>query len=206
MTRRSNAARADVSLARRAVRGDENAWEELVDTLGPRIFGVALQFARDRARAEDLTQDVFLKLHQNLHKYRGDVSLVAWALRVSRNLCIDTYRRYRSEHSAHFLPSEILESIPMPSDPSAAFERREVLAQVRMVLKEMDGSVALLIALRDFHGLSYLEISQLLGLEIGTVKSRLHRGRRELTRRLGERWRQCEETLEDRRLLGAATC
>ena len=195
----------DLRLAQLALTGDADAWRELVDTLGPRIFAIALQFGHQRSRAEDLTQDVFLKLYQNLHKYRGDVPLTAWALRVSRNLCIDEYRRHRQERTVQFVPSEILDSIALQADPSIALERREVLAQVTMVLRNMDEKLALLITLRDLHGLTYEEISQLLGMPQGTIKSRLHRGRRELVKRLGERWDRGDRR-RAHRLLEAAAC
>ena len=74
----------DLLLARRAAAGQAQAWEELIDGLGRRIYNMALQFTGRQEEAEDLTQEVFLRLYRNLKKYRGDVPLSAWALRLSR--------------------------------------------------------------------------------------------------------------------------
>ena len=87
----------DLFLARRAAAGHEEAWGELVDRYGARIFNLALHFAGSREDAEDLTQEVFVRLHRGLRTYRGEVPLIAWALRLSRNLCIDHYRSVRKE-------------------------------------------------------------------------------------------------------------
>ena len=95
----------DRMLARRAAAGQPEAWDELIELYGRRIFNVAYQFSSSREEADDLTQEIFLKLYQNLERYRGDVPLVAWALRLSRNLCIDLYRKTRREKSSTFCPS-----------------------------------------------------------------------------------------------------
>jgi len=175
---------ADLRLARRAAAGEPAAWRELVDRFGPRIHSLALHFARDAERAQDLTQEIFLRLFQNLGSYRGDVPLLAWTLRLSRNLCIDDYRRRRAERAFRFLPLEHLEPLRDGSDPAADAQRRELLGMVEAALSELDPETALILTLRDVEGLSYRELEALLDLPSGTVKSRIHRGRRELLRRL----------------------
>ena len=85
----------DLILARRAAAGHADAWDELVELYGDRLYNLALHFAGNREEAEDLTQEIFLRLYTNLRQYRGDCPLVSWALRLSRNLCIDHYRRNR---------------------------------------------------------------------------------------------------------------
>jgi RNA polymerase sigma-70 factor (ECF subfamily) len=174
----------DLRLARRAAAGEPAAWRELVDRFGPRIHAIALHFARDAERAKDLTQDIFLRLFQNLGSYRGDVPLLAWTLRLSRNLCIDDYRRRRLERGLRFLPLDAVQSLHDGSDPALDAERRELLAQVEAALAELDPETVLILTLRDLEGLSYRELEALLDLPSGTVKSRIHRGRRELARRL----------------------
>ena len=98
----------DLRLARRAVAGEPAAWREIVDGFGPRIHALAFHFCRDAERAQDLTQEVFLRLFQNLGSYRGDVPLLAWTLRLSRNLCIDDYRRRRRERTFRFLSLDVV--------------------------------------------------------------------------------------------------
>src|SRR3954451_25462931 len=90
----------DLLLARRAAAGRVEAWEELLALYSERIYNLALHFAGAAEDAEDLTQEIFLRLYQSLRLYRGDVPLAAWALRLSRNLCIDHYRRARRERRA----------------------------------------------------------------------------------------------------------
>ena len=90
-------------LARRAAAGHPEAWDELIELYGRRIYNVAYQFSASKEEAEDLTQEIFLKLYQSLSRYRGDVPLVAWALRLSRNLCIDLYRKTRREKKSTFV-------------------------------------------------------------------------------------------------------
>ena len=101
----------DLRLARRAAAGEPAAWREIVDRFGPRIHALALHFSRDAERAQDLTQEIFLRLFQNLGSFRGDVPLLAWTLRLSRNLCIDDYRRRRLERTFRFLPLETVDTL-----------------------------------------------------------------------------------------------
>jgi RNA polymerase sigma-70 factor (ECF subfamily) len=175
---------SDQRLAHRAAAGDPAAWREIVDRFGPRIHAIAFHFSRDSDRAQDLTQEIFLRLFQNLASFRGDVPLLAWTLRLSRNLCIDDYRRRRLERSFRFLPLDTIDGLRDASDPAALAEHRQLLALVESALRELDPETALILALRDLEGLSYRELEALLDLPSGTVKSRLHRGRRELLQRL----------------------
>jgi RNA polymerase sigma-70 factor (ECF subfamily) len=174
----------DQRLARRAAAGEPAAWREIVDRFGPRIHSLAFHFSRDPERAQDLTQEIFLRLFQNLGSYRGDVPLLAWMLRLSRNLCIDDYRRRRLERAHRFLPLESIDSLHDASDPAGEAQQRELLAMIEETLRELDPETALILTLRDIEGLSYRELEALLELPSGTVKSRIHRGRRELLHRL----------------------
>ncbi|HVS10423.1 MAG TPA: sigma-70 family RNA polymerase sigma factor [Planctomycetota bacterium] len=174
----------DLRLSRRAANGEPDAWREIVDRFGARIHSLALHFSRDRDRAQDLTQEIFLRMFQHLGSYRGDVPLMAWTLRLSRNLCIDDYRRRRLERGFRFLPLESVATLRDASDPAAETLERELRTQIEAALAELDLETALILTLRDVQGLSYQELEALLGLPSGTVKSRIHRGRRDLARRL----------------------
>ena len=120
----------DVLLARRAASGRPEAWEELLALYGERIYNIAVHFAGGAEDAEDLTQEIFLRLYQNLRLYRGDVPLAAWALRLSRNLCIDHYRRTRRERRADVLSEDVLERMPAGEDPQAEAQKRQQLRAV----------------------------------------------------------------------------
>ncbi len=172
--------RSDLRLAGKASAGDEAAWEELIESYGRRIFNIALHFATTAVEAEDLTQEIFLKLYRNLHRYRGDVPLVAWSLRLSRNLCIEQYRRTRLERQAPHFPVDHLELSASEEGPQDELARRQQMTVVHRALAKMTEELAAAVVLRDLQGLSYLEVAAALGIPMGTLKSRLSRARKEL--------------------------
>jgi RNA polymerase sigma-70 factor (ECF subfamily) len=174
----------DLLLARLAARGRTEAWEELLALYSERIYNLAFHFAGSAADAEDLTQEIFLRLYQNLRLYRGDVPLAAWALRLSRNLCIDHYRRTRRERRASVLSEEVLERMPAGDDPQAEAQRRQQLRTVYRELEAMPEDLAEVVLLRDLQGWSLEETAVWLEVPVGTVKSRLHRARLELAGRV----------------------
>src|SRR3954466_10112393 len=120
----------DLLLARRAAAGRVEAWEELLALYSERIYNLALHFAGAAEDAEDLTQEIFLRLYQSLRLYRGDCPLLGWALRLSRNLCIDHYRRLRHERLSTAVSDEILEHLPAADDPQARAQARQELQAV----------------------------------------------------------------------------
>lgn len=180
---------SDLLLARRAAAGQAEAWDELIDLYGGRLYNLALHFAGSREEAEDLTQEIFLRLHQNLRQYRGDCPLASWALRLSRNLCIDHYRRTRQERRSVWLSDEILAHMPGGDDVQAGAQWREEIEAVHTALREMPEDLAEVVLLRDLQGWSLEEVSSSLDLPLGTVKSRLHRARLEVAERVHARFR-----------------
>jgi RNA polymerase sigma-70 factor (ECF subfamily) len=190
----------DLLLARRAAAGQAGAWDEILALYGERLYNLAFQFAGSRPEAEDLTQEIFLRLFQNLRRYRGEAPLAAWALRLSRNLCIDHYRRMREERRSVAVSEEILQQVAAGDDPQAEAQRRQEVAAVYEALEEMQESLAEVVLLRDLQGWSLEETAAALELPVGTVKSRLHRGRIEVaervTARLQARWPAAVARLE----------
>ncbi|HEX2643857.1 MAG TPA: RNA polymerase sigma factor [Thermoanaerobaculia bacterium] len=174
----------DLLLARRAAAGQPEAWDEILDRYAQRIYNLAYQFAGSAEEAEDLTQEIFLRLYQNLRLYRGDVPLSGWALRLSRNLCIDQYRRNRRERLAGRVSDEVLQYVPALDDPMADAQSREQLRAVHQALEEMTEDLAEVVLLRDLQGWSLEETATYLEIPEGTVKSRLHRGRIDLAERV----------------------
>lgn len=183
----------DLALARRAARADGEAWEELIERYGGKIYNLSCRFAGAGYEAEDLTQEIFLKLYRNLHRYRGDVPLVAWALRLSRNLCIDRFRHSRARQLDAMLPEEAVARMPADADPEGDAYRREQLRIVHQALAEMPESLATVVALRDLSELAYDEIAVFLELPLGTVKSRLSRARRALVAVIDQRLAASED-------------
>jgi len=174
----------DLLLARRAAGGRADAWEELLALYGERVYNLAVHFAGSPEDAEDLTQEIFLRLYQNLRLYRGDVPLAGWALRLSRNLCIDHYRRTRRERRAAALSDEVLALLPAGDDPQAEAQKRQQLRAVYRGLEEMPEDLAEVVLLRDLQGWSLEETAASLEVPVGTIKSRLHRARLELAGRV----------------------
>ena len=174
----------DLLLARRAAAGQEEAWQEIVDLYGRRIFNLAYQFGGRPQVAEDLTQEIFLRLWRNLRSYRGDVPFAGWALRLSRNLCIDHYRRNRRRGTE--VPAEVLDQLPAPDNPQRTAQCREDLDRIYRCVTEMPEDLATVLTLRDLQEWSGDETATFLGVAVGTVKSRLHRARKLLRKRLAE--------------------
>jgi RNA polymerase sigma-70 factor (ECF subfamily) len=164
----------------RCRRGDEDAWTALVGTTLRPIYRLCASFAPSAAEAEELTQEVYFKLWENLHRYRPGSNFMAWAWRIARNLTIDAHRRCRREREAAWLDPEILDRLPSTEDPHQQTERRQRLRAVAAALRQIDEPLAELILLRDFADMSYQEIAEALDLPLGTVKSRLNRARLEL--------------------------
>jgi RNA polymerase sigma-70 factor (ECF subfamily) len=160
--------------------GDEDAWSVLVNTTLRPIYRLCASYAPTAAEAEELTQEVYFKLWENLHRYNTGSNFMAWAWRVAKNLIIDSYRRGRREREAAWLDPEILDRLPGSDDPHEQTERRQRLRLVATALRRIDEDLASLVIMRDFAGMSYREIAEALELPLGTVKSRLNRARMEL--------------------------
>lgn len=160
--------------------GDEAAWSALVGTTLRPIYRLCASYAPSAAEAEELTQEVYFKLWENLHHYSPGSNFMAWAWRVARNLLIDSYRRSHRERAAAWLDPEIIERLPASDDPHEESLRRQRLRHVAAGLRQLPEELASLILMRDLAGWSYTEIAEALDLPVGTVKSRLNRARLEL--------------------------
>lgn len=177
----------DLFLARRAAAGHPDAWDQLIEAYGRRLFNLALQFSGSREDAEDLTQEIFLRLHLRLRSYRGDVPFIGWALRLSRNLCIDHYRKRRRERDWHRVTEAILEQLPARGDLEAETQARQHLETVYAALADLPEDAAEVVVLCDLQGWTLDEAGAYLEVPLGTVKSRLFRGRQRLTERVRAR-------------------
>jgi RNA polymerase sigma-70 factor (ECF subfamily) len=160
--------------------GDEDAWSALVGATVQQIYRLCASYAPSPAEAEELSQEVYFKLWENLHRYNAGSNFMAWAWRVAKNLIIDSYRRSRREREAAWLDPEIIDHLPSADDPAEQTERRQRLRLVATSLRQISEDLAILVLMRDFAGLSYQEIAEATELPLGTVKSRLNRARLEL--------------------------
>jgi RNA polymerase sigma-70 factor (ECF subfamily) len=174
--------------------GDSGAWAEMVRTHHKRVYGLCYRFTGNVADAEDLTQDVFLKIYSNLASFdttRG--SLQVWITTMTRNLLVDNFRRTRNlratgsldegwESSEELVPIDRL-SAKGPSQHEQAAQK-ELSAMVQNALARVSIELREAVILRDLQDMDYKEIAQVLGIPEGTVKSRISRGRAELARLL----------------------
>ena len=176
------------SLVERCRKGDDGAWRELVDRFGQKIYSVAYHFTLQREDAEELAQEIFLKIFENLHQYDGSFPLVAWVISLSRNLCIDRYRRRRREKSFRFVSDDaVAPMLKSGDDPAAEALKKERAKLLFSALAEIPEDLAEILVLRDLDGLAYEEIGRALELPDGTVKSRLFRARAEVAKKIRER-------------------
>jgi RNA polymerase sigma-70 factor (ECF subfamily) len=183
-------------LIERCLKGDQRAWDEIVRLYWRKVFNVAYKFVGRQDEAEDLTQDIFLKLFKSLKTFDRRANFSTWLISVSRNLCIDHYRSVRREHEVVTHDVDVV-SLARPSaldSPQVALERRDRVALLRAALDKLAPSLRTAVMLRDIQELSYQEIAEKLGVPEGTVKSRINRGRTELARQIA-RLREQQETV-----------
>ncbi len=178
----------DKGLVDRCRKGEDEAWRELVDRFGQRVYSVAYHFTLKREDAEELSQEIFLKIFENLERYDGGFPLIAWIVSLSRNLCIDRYRRQKREKSFRFVSDDaVLPLLRSQDDPAADALKKERTKILFSALAEIPEDLAEILVLRDLEGLAYDEIGRALSLPEGTVKSRLFRARAEVARKVRER-------------------
>src|SRR5438874_11334447 len=174
------------TLIQRCLRGDQAAWELIVKQHWRKVFNVAYKFVGKHDEAEDLTQDIFLKIFKSLDTFDRRANFQTWLISVSRNLCIDHYRSVRKERETIDRDVDANELTPASRDegPIAALEHRDRVALLRQALAALPDTLRTAVLMRDIQELSYQEIAERLRLPEGTVKSRINRGRSELARQI----------------------
>ena len=155
----------EAHLVDRLRRGEPRAFEELVIAYQHRVFGVALRMLGSRAEAEELAQEVFLRVHRAIAEFRGDAKLSTWLYAIASRLCLNRLASSRA-------------------GPADELERSELEAALHRAIAELSEERRIVVVLRDLEGLSYEEIAAALELELGTVRSRLHRARMDLKEKL----------------------
>lgn len=183
---RSLATNEGAELVRRCRAGDGAAWEEIVQTYSRRVYNLAYRFTSRADTAEDLTQDVFVRVYRSLEQYnpkQGD--LQNWLMRLARNLIIDDYRKRQrapQDEIADDLEDHKYHLRSAGNSVQREMERRELGAQVQAGIDKLSSDLRTCVILRDIEELSYQEIVDLLKIPEGTVKSRINRGRIELAK------------------------
>jgi RNA polymerase sigma-70 factor, ECF subfamily len=177
---------ASNGLIERCLSGDQDAWEAIVKQYWRKVFNVAYKFVGRHDLAEDLTQDVFLKLYKSLDTFDRRANFQTWLISVSRNLCIDHYRSVRKERETVNRDVDAADLSPVSHDTPAdtRLEQRDRVVLLRQALDRLAPTLRTAVMLRDIQELTYQEIADRLHLPEGTVKSRINRGRTELARQI----------------------
>lgn len=189
------------TLLRRCMAGDAGAWEEIVQRYHRRIYNICYRFAGSADDAQDLTQDVFVKMYKTLDTYdvaRG--AFMTWVTTITRNLLVDHFRRSKHDRMTDSLdatPSEHEDAMPLSDriqdkslPPDARVQTRETGEAVHGALQKLSPELREAVILRDLQDMDYREIATVLRVPEGTVKSRINRGRAELARLLQRTYRQ----------------
>jgi len=188
-------------LIERCLRGDQHAWEIIVRQHWRKVFNVAYKFVGRHDAAEDLAQDIFLKIFKSLDTFDRRANFQTWLISVSRNLCIDHYRSVRKERETidRQVNADDLAPASREVAPDTALEQRDLAILLRKALERLPESLRMAVVMRDIQELSYQEIADRLGLPEGTVKSRINRGRRELARQIRRLQNASERVVGERR-------
>lgn len=176
----------DAALVDRCLAGDDAAWEELVRAHTRRVYGICYRFTNRDSDAQDLTQDVFLRVFKSLRSFRsGEGAFAVWLTRLTRNLLIDHYRRTKLERATDSLDDQLT----VLEEKTVAYGRTDSMLAGREASQLLQGALQKLspelretVILRDIEEMEYREIADVLQIPEGTVKSRLNRGRAELAK------------------------
>lgn len=188
-------------LVRRCIAGDSSAWEELVERHHRRIYNICYRFAGSADDAQDLTQEVFIKIYRTLGSFdteRG--AFMTWVTTMTRNLLVDHFRKTKQDRMTDSLdaaPSEHEDALPLSEQirdqsatPDARAQSSEVSEAVHQALQKLSPDLREAVILRDLQDMDYREIATVLKVPEGTVKSRINRGRAELARLLQRTYRK----------------
>ena len=176
----------ELAVIRRVQRGDANAFEYLVAAYEKNVYNLALRMTGSPEDAEDMAQEAFLKAYSSLDSFRGDSKFSVWLYRIVSNVCLDFLRRQKKRQSFSLSMEDDdgeeteLELPDLSRLPEEELEKKLTRDAVRRGLAQLPEDARQILLLREIHGLSYEEIGEALGLEPGTVKSRIFRARKKL--------------------------
>lgn len=175
----------DNELVRQVREGDRLAFNQLVLKYRGRVMGIAARMLGDRAAAEDLAQDIFVKVYRSLRDFHGAALFSTWLYRITANSCLN----HRKKQSRERRLAEVVDDLEAlrcdpSSNPHNVLERKQLAAQLEKAIGGLPEDQRMVLVLRDIEGLSYEEIADCLTLELGTVRSRLHHARLEVKSRI----------------------
>lgn len=171
----------DIALVERYVGGDLTAFDELIARHQSRVFGICLRMLKDRHDAFDATQDTFVTLFRKADRYRAEAAFTTWLYRVTTNVCYDHLRRQQRKRTES-LPDHVDPKDPQGEDAFASADLRPAITDALAALQPEFRAAVILV---DLEGMALDSAAETLGVPVGTVKSRVFRGRRQLSEQLG---------------------
>lgn len=171
----------DIALVERYVGGDLTAFDELVARHQSRVFGICVRMLKDRHDAFDATQDTFVTLFRKADRYRAEAAFTTWLYRVTTNVCYDHLRRQQRKRTES-LPDHVDPKDPQGEDAFASADLRPAITDALAALQPEFRAAVILV---DLEGMALDSAAETLGVPVGTVKSRVFRGRRQLSEQLG---------------------
>ena len=185
----------DLALVSRARAGEASAFEALVVRYQRKVYAVALGIVRDPDQAWDVAQEAFVRVHGHLAEFKGESSFSTWVMRIASHLSIDSLRRERKSRrdqledvgeAALAEGGEGIMATPLGLDPGANLLRRELAGRMQAALDELPEIHRTILVLREVEGLSYEDLAERLGIQKGTVMSRLFHARKKMQAALSE--------------------
>ena len=182
----------DYSLVERCRANDEAAFNEVVARYKTKIYNYIYRMTGSSDDAEDLTQEVFIRLYTSIDSFRSQSSLNTWLFRIAGNLCVDRFRRGKNRTPAYSLDAPVGETegemahevADLTYEPHRLLENVEMAEQIQAALALLPEKLRATLILHDIEGMPYDEVAQVVGCPLGTVKSRLFNARTQLRQRL----------------------
>lgn len=178
------------SMIQRAARGDERAFEKLVEAYQKQVYNLALKIVKNREDALDLSQEAFLKAWRGLPGFRQEAKFSSWLYRLTYNVCLDFLRKSARENvisltveneGEEVVQADLPDSAPGPEKQA---EDKETAETLRREVEKLPEEQKRCLLLRAVNGLEYSEIAEIMGVSVGTVKSRISRGRASLAEKM----------------------
>ena len=176
-------AAAERALVERCRGGDEGAFQELVERYKDLVFALIARTIQDRSHAEDLAQEVFLRVHRGLPYFRGEARLSTWIYRIVANVCVQDQARAPRTVSLDAM-NEPAHSAALPSSRDRRFGDLELRDRLEKAIARLPANYRLLVAAHYLQGIQYEDLAEALELPLGTVKTQLHRAKQQLRRLL----------------------
>lgn len=176
------------SLIERATRGDSAAFDRLMGMHERRMYAVALRMCANREDAQDCLQEAMLRIYRAIRGFKSQSSFATWAYRITMNTCLDELRRKKNRQNTSL--DNLVEQGWSPTDGDNTPEKHAVHAETRRMLhaaiRELPEDMRAAVVMRDIDGYAYDEIAGILNTNVGTIKSRISRGREKLREKLKE--------------------